>query len=242
MKLNEKMNPEQRREFLEVNCTEQKTKEYNRELSQEEIEKERFNYVEGAVELEARKDEIKEEKKELDNEIKQLETIQEERLERIKSRSIKVFGTLYGMRNFETNQMEYYNIYGDVIDRRPLVADEMQGDLFKTEQGGPEPVEPKGLPAPDEKPKSKRSKKQPEQSQDEPGGPSHEENTIQDAEFEIVEDTDKADADQATGDDPGVAEVPPFDEGKDTDSDHDAEQMEKPKGKRGAKKPAKGEE
>ena len=143
-KLHPKMNPEQRKQFLEANCYVRENKEYNRDLSEEEIETERHFYAENGIHLEDKQKEFDQIKKDYQNKIKEMETLMVERLERIRTRQMKIHGTLYGMRNPERQRMEYYDIYGDMISSRPLTPDEQLGSAFNNE--GEPNAEVKGIP------------------------------------------------------------------------------------------------
>ena len=131
-KLHPKMNPEQRKQ------------EYNRDLSEEEIETERHFYAENGIHLEDKQKEFDQVKKDYQNQIKEVETLMVERLERIRTRQMKIHGTLYGMRNPEKQRMEYYDVYGDMISSRPLTPDEQLGSAFNNE--GEPNAEVKGIP------------------------------------------------------------------------------------------------
>jgi hypothetical protein len=132
-KIRPEMNPDQRRVFLETNCYVKESKEYNRDLSEEEIETERHFYAENGLALENIENEFKTVKDEFARKIKEQETLMSERLTRIRTRQIKIYGTLYGVRNLETQKMEYYDVYGDMISSRPLTPDEQDGHLFNND-------------------------------------------------------------------------------------------------------------
>ena len=132
-KIRPEMNPDQRRVFLETNCYVKESKEYNRDLSEEEIETERHFYAENGLALENIENEFKTVKEEFARKIKEQETLMSERLTRIRTRQIKIYGTLYGVRNLETQKMEYYDVYGDMISSRPLTPDEQDGSLFNND-------------------------------------------------------------------------------------------------------------
>ena len=132
-KIRPEMNPDQRRVFLETNCYVKESKEYNRDLSEEEIETERHFYAENGLALENIENEFKTVKEEFARKIKEQETLMSERLTRIRTRQIKIYGTLYGVRNLETQKMEYYDVYGDMISSRPLTPDEQDGHLFNND-------------------------------------------------------------------------------------------------------------
>lgn len=132
-KIRPEMNPDQRRVFLETNCYVKESKEYNRDLSEEEIETERHFYAENGLALENIENEFKTLKEEFARKIKEQETLMSERLTRIRTRQIKIYGTLYGVRNLETQKMEYYDVYGDMISSRPLTPDEQDGHLFNND-------------------------------------------------------------------------------------------------------------
>lgn len=59
----------------------------------------------------------------------------DERLERIQTRKRKVYDKLYGLANYGTGLMEYYDRFGELIDSRKLTPDEATWHLFNNNGG-----------------------------------------------------------------------------------------------------------
>lgn len=130
MKLRPDLSVEERKEFLNSVCNTSQMSDYQRELSDSEVEAEKHYYAQNGIELENAEQEFASVKEEFTSRIKSLKTLQSERLERIRTRQTKVYGKLWGIKNFQNQRMEFFDAYGDMINSRPLTPDEQNGEMF----------------------------------------------------------------------------------------------------------------
>ena len=130
MKLRPDLSVEERKEFLNKVCHTSQTTDYQRELTDSEVEAEKHYYAQNGIELENTEQEFSSVKEEFTSRIKSLKTLQSERLERIRTRQTKVYGRLWGIKNFTNQRMEFFDAYGDMINSRPLTPDEQNGEMF----------------------------------------------------------------------------------------------------------------
>jgi len=120
-------------EQLRKVCTTQVTKEYQRTLTESEIERDRFDYVSQAQTLANTKANAKASAESFKAEITGIETIMTEKLARIDSGKRKVNDALYGVPNYNNGQMEFFDRYGEMIESRRLTPDETTGQFFNNE-------------------------------------------------------------------------------------------------------------
>lgn len=130
MKLRPDLSVEERKEFLNSVCNTSQMSDYQRELSDSEVEAEKHYYAQNGIELENAEQEFASVKEEFASKIKSLKTLQTERLQRIRTRQTKIFGKLWGIKNFQNQRMEFFDAYGDMINSRPLTPDEQNGEMF----------------------------------------------------------------------------------------------------------------
>ncbi len=74
--------------------------------------------------------------KEKKAEIGSLEERMDETLDKFKNGKITVSGVLYGLPDYATKRMMFYDQYGELIESRDLLPDELQGNAFG-KKGGP---------------------------------------------------------------------------------------------------------
>ena len=70
----------------------------------------------------------------------------DEQLERVQTRSRKVYDTLYGVVDNENGTMQFFDKYGELISTRKLTPDEYHGKLFDNDGDAATAQEPKQLP------------------------------------------------------------------------------------------------
>ena len=121
---------EERVKQLEKTCYTKGEENYSRTLTESEIEREKGYYVENGgrlkdVEAEAKAsaESFKEKKTAIKKEM-------DEQLERVQTRSRKVYDTLYGVVDNENKTMQFFDKYGELISSRKLTPDEYHGKLF----------------------------------------------------------------------------------------------------------------
>lgn len=105
-------------------------KTYNRSLSEEEISREKDRYSSDAIEVDRQKKDLKATVDRLKAGITSVETLMEERLERIKTGQMETTATLYGVPDHNKGFMNWYDNYGERINSTALTPDEKQGRLF----------------------------------------------------------------------------------------------------------------
>lgn len=120
----------ERQKQLKKMCVAQHTKEFQRTLSDSEIDKARHDYVSQAVTLGNVQKNAKAAADSFKAEMSSISTMMEEGLKRIETGKRKVTDTLYSVPNYETGMMEIYDKYGERIDIRKLTPDESTGQMF----------------------------------------------------------------------------------------------------------------
>lgn len=116
--------------MLQNQAKKSEVKTYNRSLSEEEINREKDKYASDAIELDRQKKDLKSTVERLKAGITSVETLMEERLEKIKTGQTEITATLYGLPDYNKNRMNWYDGYGERINSLPLTPDERQGTLF----------------------------------------------------------------------------------------------------------------
>lgn len=135
-------NMQDRIKMLQNLAVKSEIKTYNRSLTDSEIEMEKDKFSSDAIEKDRQEKELKNTQERMKAGIKSVETLMEERLERIKSGQTEITGTLYGLPNHDKGVMNFYDGYGERINTRPLTPDEKQGRLFIGDDPKPEPSGP----------------------------------------------------------------------------------------------------
>lgn len=172
------LNVKQREQELKKLCVTEKEENFFRTLTDSDVDKEKHLYAEKGGELKEKKAEAKASAETFKTATQAIEKDMDERLERIQTRKRKVYDKLYGLANYGTGLMEFYDRFGELIDSRKLTPDETTGQLFNNEGGASPNAEDKQLGY--------------EATDLEDGQTAHED--IQDAEFEEVHDAEVAPA------------------------------------------------
>lgn len=120
----------ERVKHLKKLCVGEFTKEFQRTLTDAEIDKARHDYVGQAVSLGNVEKNAKAASDSFKAEISAIKTIMEEGLQRIETGKRKVSDTLYNVPNYKIGMMEMYDKYGERIDIRKLTPDESTGQMF----------------------------------------------------------------------------------------------------------------
>ena len=111
-------------------CATQKVDVFKRTLTDSDVEKECFDYSTNGGKLRRLKDEAKEVANEYKEKVSAVEKEMELQLDRIETGKREVSDELYGVANYKTGQMEFFDKYGELIDTRKLTPDEFHGKLF----------------------------------------------------------------------------------------------------------------
>lgn len=118
--------PEERAEMLEANCEKAEEMTYAKPLTQEEMEAERMNYSQRAIEISVLQDKLKEVSGVIKAELKPM--IEENRtlLNTIKTRQRSVKERVYHLADHDAGLMCTYNSMGELISSRRLTPEENQ--------------------------------------------------------------------------------------------------------------------
>lgn len=172
------LNVKQREQELKKLCVTEKEENFFRTLTDSDVDKEKHLYAEKGGELKEKKAEAKASADTFKTSMQAIEKDMDERLERIQTRKRKVYDKLYGLPNYQSGLMEFYDRFGEMIDSRKLTPDETTGHLFNNDGGATSTNEAKQLGY--------------EAGGLADGQAAHED--IQDAEYEEVQDADVAPA------------------------------------------------
>lgn len=129
------LNVNQREQELKKLCITEKEENFFRTLTDSDVDKEKHLYAEKGGELKEKKAEAKASAETFKTAVQAIEKDMDERLERIQTRKRKVYDKLYGLANYGTGLMEYYDRFGELIDSRKLTPDEATGHLFNNNGG-----------------------------------------------------------------------------------------------------------
>ena len=115
---------------LEKTCYTKGEENYSRTLTESEIEREKGYYVENGARLKDVEAEAKASAESFNAKKTAIKKEMDEQLERVQTRSRKVYDTLYGVVDNENKTMQFFDKYGELISSRKLTPDEYHGKLF----------------------------------------------------------------------------------------------------------------
>lgn len=139
------LSPEDRVKELKKVCAVSDYEKFNRNLTESEIELERHAYAETGMRLEDLDYEAKESAESFRLKIKALKTDAEEKLKRIRTGQREVYDATYGVPDYETGKMVFFDKYGEIVRTRNLIPDEYNGRFFNNQNEPMEPAPVKGL-------------------------------------------------------------------------------------------------
>lgn len=139
------LNVKEREQELKKLCITEKEESFFRTLTDSDVDKEKHLYAEKGGELKEKKAEAKASADTFKTSMQAIEKDMDERLERIQTRKRKVYDKLYGLPNYQSGLMEFYDRFGEMIDSRKLTPDETTGHLFNNEGGATSTNEAKQL-------------------------------------------------------------------------------------------------
>ena len=131
---------------LEKTCYTKGEENYSRTLTESEIEREKGYYVENGARLKDVEAEAKASAESFNAKKTAIKKEMDEQLERVQTRSRKVYDTLYGVVDNENGTMQFFDKYGELISTRKLTPDEYHGKLFDNDGDAATAQEPKQLP------------------------------------------------------------------------------------------------
>ena len=116
----------EREEQLQKMAAKTEKRTYRRTLQQSEVDAERNKYTSNAIDLQVMEEELENLKKDYTAKIKAHEAMMKERLDKIKNGKEDISGNLYGLPNYQNSRMMFYDKYGELIDSRDLLPEEIQ--------------------------------------------------------------------------------------------------------------------
>ena len=125
-KLFQNETPEERIILLRDNAEKTEEMTFHRPLSVEEVEKDKSDFSQNAIEISAIEDELAGIKEEFKARIKPKKELYQKLLSSIKTRSKEVTEDVFIIADYDEKMMGIYNSNGELITSRRMVAEEMQ--------------------------------------------------------------------------------------------------------------------
>lgn len=122
--------PVERLELLKQNADKAEKTTYYRELTQDELDSKREQFVDNAIRVSSLEDELTDYKEKYKALIKPHKDENSVLQVEIKTGKAEVNGTLFHMANHSEGYMETYDENGEMVQSRRLRPDEKQGRLF----------------------------------------------------------------------------------------------------------------
>jgi hypothetical protein len=122
--------PEERINILRNNADKIETTTYEKELTDEELDSKREEFVDNSIAVSKLEDELNEKKKEFKNKIEPLKLVNRGLQQEVKTKKKEVKGQLFHMANHADSMMETYDETGELVSSRRLRPDEKQARLF----------------------------------------------------------------------------------------------------------------
>lgn len=129
------MNREEREKLMAKQCLKTEVADYSKPLTDDEIVAEQNGYTRSAMTLEGMEAEKKQLIAKLSSQIKALKEIMTEQLKVIQNGKRQVNGKLYLFPDQQGGVMRYYDVWGNIVNVRPLIPTERQTTLFLGEDG-----------------------------------------------------------------------------------------------------------
>lgn len=127
------LSPKERVKELKKACRVADYEKFNRNLTESEIEVERHAYAETGMRIEDVEFDAKESAEGYKMKLKMLKSEAEEKLSRIRTGQREVYDEVWGVPDYETGKMIFYDKYGEIVRTRNLVPDEYNGRIFDNE-------------------------------------------------------------------------------------------------------------
>lgn len=121
----------ERTSALEENASKVEVTKYQKPLTEDELIQRREMFVDNAIKVSQKEDELKEIKDTFKSEIDPIKAVNKVLQAEIKTRQQTVEGTIYHLANHEDGMMETYDHEGIMISSRRLRPDERQGGIFQ---------------------------------------------------------------------------------------------------------------
>jgi hypothetical protein len=120
------LSAEERLNVLRNNADKIETTTYEKELTQEELDAKREEFVDNSISVSKLEDELSEKKKEYKNKIEPIKLINRSLQQEVKTKKKEVKGQLFHMANHADSMMETYDETGELVSSRRLRPDERQ--------------------------------------------------------------------------------------------------------------------
>lgn len=120
------LTPEERLNALRNNADKIEQTTYAKELTDEELDAKREEFVDNSIAVSKLEDELAEKKKEFKNKIEPLKLINRGLQQEVKTKKKEVKGQLFHMANHVDSMMETYDETGELVSSRRLRPDEKQ--------------------------------------------------------------------------------------------------------------------
>lgn len=118
--------PEDRLNILRNNADKIESTTYEKELTDEELDAKREEFVDNSIAVSKLEDELAEKKKEFKNKIEPLKLVNRSLQHEVKTKKKEVKGQLFHMANHIDSVMETYDETGELVSSRRLRPDEKQ--------------------------------------------------------------------------------------------------------------------
>lgn len=124
------MSDQERLQVLRNNADHVEETTYEKDLTQEELEGKREEFVDNSIKVSTLEDEFNEEKAKFKGKIEPMKMRNKILQQEVKTKKQKVNGTLFHMANHDSGYMETYEESGELHATRRLRPDERQARLF----------------------------------------------------------------------------------------------------------------
>lgn len=121
---------QERLQILRNNADEVEQTTYDKDLTQEELDAKREQFVDNSIQISSLEDELNEQKTKYKAKIDPIKLVNKTLQQEVKTKKQKVKGTLFHMANHESGFMETYDEAGELIATRRLRPDEKQARLY----------------------------------------------------------------------------------------------------------------
>lgn len=129
------MDREEREILMAKQCLRTENADYSKPLTDDEVIAEQNGYSRQAISLASLEAQKKQAIAQFASQIKALKSIMEEQLKVIQNGKREVNGKLYLFPDQQGGVMRYYDVWGNIVNSRPLVPTERQTTLFIGENG-----------------------------------------------------------------------------------------------------------
>lgn len=120
----------EREERLALEAKKKEMRNYKRTMQPSEIDAERGKFSADAIEKKKLEKQLENIVKELKGKISSIAACMDERLEKIDTGKTEISGYLYGLPDFSNKRMMWRDKFGELVDSRDLLPDEMTGMLY----------------------------------------------------------------------------------------------------------------